>query len=130
MNTLEYYNRIKDRHHFTHVSLHSILKDRDKGEYLEYIDELGLFYLYKVMDTHFLFLVFLDEESDDIECISDYIGDMRDFILLSRDRDNTAMIEYFCHLFDQAKYPIYSGGVPESVSDITREYIGGSNESI
>lgn len=130
MNTLEYYNRVKDRYPFTHVSLHSILKDRDRGRYLEYLDELGLFYLYKVMDAHFLFLVFLDEENDDVDCISDYIGDMRDFILLSRDRGNVAMIEYFCHLFDQARYPIYTGRIPESASDITREYIGGSNESI
>ena len=130
MNTLEYYNRVKSRHRFTHVSLHSILKDRDRGRYLEYLDELGLFYLYKGMDTHFLFLVFLDEENDDIECINDYIGDMRDFILLSRKESDQPMIEYFCHLFDHARYPIHTGCIPESVSDITKEYIGGLNESV
>lgn len=130
MNTLEYYHSVKDRHPFTHISLHSILKKKEEEDnYKEELDKLDIFYLYKEMDTHFLFLVFLDKDND-IENISDYIGDMRDFILLTRDKNNTSMIEYFCHLFDQTQYPVCLGYIPESVSDITKEYIGGSNESV
>ena len=125
MNTLEYYNSIKDKHPFTHISLHSTLKRRERGYrgimYKEYLDMMDIFYLYKEMDTHFLFLVFL-EDNGEIECISDHISRMRDFIILTRDKSNTSMIEYFLHLFDQAQYPVYPGYIPESVSDITKEF--------
>ena len=125
MNTLEYYNSIKDKYPFTHISLHSILKRRERGYrgimYKEYLDMMDIFYLYKEMDTHFLFLVFL-EDNGEIECISDYISKMRDFIILTRDKSNTSMIEYFFHRFDQAQYPVYPGYIPESVSDITKEF--------
>ena len=128
MNTLEYYNSIKDKHPFTHISLHSILKRKETRcrEYLDvryrkYLDMMDIFYLYKETDTHFLFLVFL-EDNGEIECISGYIPDMRDFIILTRDKSNTSLIEYFFHLFDQAQYPVYPGYIPESVSEITKEF--------
>ena len=97
--------------------------------YKEYLDMMDIFYLYKETDTHFLFLVFL-EDNGEIECISDYISKMRDFIILTRDKSNTDMIEYLFHLFDQAQYPVYPGYIPESVLEITKDYIGKTNESV
>ena len=84
---------------------------------------MDIFYLYKEMDTHFLFLVFL-EDNGEIECISGFVSQMRDFIILTRDKSDTSLIEYFFHLFDQVQYPVYPGYIPESVSEITKDYIG------